>query len=60
MKDAFAAFIKRIRNAKHFSGNYVFPLPKSSEDQKRKKGIHRKLSPKLSDNQKKVFTAIWD
>ena len=48
---------------KYFSGNYVFPSPKSSEDQE-KKGLHQKLKSFCPRNQvktkKKVFTAIWD
>ena len=47
---------------KYFSGNYVFPSLKMSEDQK--KGLHRKLKSFYPQNQvktkKKVFTAIWD
>ena len=39
---------------KYFSGNYVFPSPKSSEDQKKRSSqkIEEFLSPKSSENQK--------
>ena len=37
---------------KYFSGNYVFPSPKSSKEQK--KGIHRKLKSLCPRNQVKT------
>ena len=54
--DAFAALTKRIRNAKvrYFSGNSVFPSPKSNKDKKRSSSkIEEFLSPKSSEDQKK-------
>ena len=47
---------------KYFSGNYVFPFPKSSEDRKKRSflKIEEFLTPKSSKDQKKVFNAIWE
>ena len=49
---------------KHFSGIYVIPSLKSSEDQKKKERSCRKIKSFCPRNQaktkKKVFTAIWN
>ena len=54
MGEVFAALTKRIRNAKAlYSGNYAFPCPKLSKNQKKEKGLHQKLKSFCPRNKKK-------